>query len=292
MEESIDLSVIIVSYNTKKLLEDCINSVKKSFIGSSVTYEIIVIDNVSTDGSREMLASSFKDVRVILNDNNVGFGKANNQGMDISRGSYILLLNSDTVVLGDALVKLLHFCRQKNHAFVGAKLLNKDRSPQTSCGPFLTLPVVFAALFLKGDRLGLTRFSPNKPTKVDWISGACIMAPKKLFQDGLKFDESIFMYMEEIDLLYRAAKKGYKTYFTPSAKIVHYGAASSQNKRKQPVLNIFRGLQYFYKRHYSPIELFLLKILLRSKAIGSYIIGLLIGNTYLKETYAEALKLV
>lgn len=292
MEESLDLSIIIVSYNTKQLLEDCLNSVVNSLSGSGVTYEIIVVDNISTDGTRQMLAAKFKDVRTILNDNNVGFGKANNQGINIARGKYILLLNSDTVALGNALVKLLHFCCQKNHAFVGAKLLNNDRSAQTSCGPFLSLPVVFAALFLKGDRLGMTRFSPNKPRRVDWVSGACIMAPKTLFRDGLLFDESIFMYMEEIDLLYRAAKKGYKTYFTPSAKIVHYGAASSQKKRKQPVLNIYRGLEYFYKRHYGPVDLFLLKVLLGIKAAGAYIVGLLMGDSYLKETYAEAFKLV
>jgi GT2 family glycosyltransferase len=292
MDKQIDISIIIVSYNTAGLLNDCLKSVQKSLVQSEITFEIIVIDNNSTDSTRDMLATSFSTVKTILNSENVGFGRANNQGFLIAQGAYILMLNSDTIVLGNSIEKLYRFCVQKGQVFVGAKLFNADRTPQTSCGPFLNLPVVFAALFLKGDLLGITRFSPNKPKRIDWVSGACIMVPKQILTDDLRFDENIHMYMEEIDLLFRAKKKGIKTYFTPSARIIHYGAASSKDKRKGPVLNIYRGLLYFYKKHYSGISLFILIILLRLKAGFAYLLGQLIGNEYLKETYGEAYKLV
>lgn len=287
-----DLSVIIVSFNTKKFTEDCLASVIRSLKLTELTWEIIVVDNLSADGTRDMLANTFPSVRTILNEANVGFGRANNQGLHIAKGEYILLLNSDTVVLNDALGKLYAFAKQHPNAFVGPKLLNLDRSPQTSCGPFFSLLVVFAALFLKGDRLGLTRWSPNRARKVDWVSGAAIMAPKRIFMNDLLFDENIFMYMEEIDLLYRAKKKGFSTYFYPRSLIVHLGSGSSTNKRKGPVLNIYKGFLYLFMKHRSPFAVLVLRLMLKTKAMLAWLVGVVTGNTYLKETYAEAYQLV
>ncbi len=287
-----DLSIIIVSYNTKKITDDCLASIKKSLSGSSVSSEIIVVDNVSTDGSREMLMKKYPEVITIFNDENVGFGRANNQGMRKAKGTYFLLINSDTVAIKNAIPKLYEFAKNHPKSFAGPKLLNMDRSPQTSCGPFLTLGVVFAALFLKGDVLGITRWSPNKLKTVDWVSGACMIGPKKLFMDDLLFDEQIFMYMEEIDLFMRARKKGYRTYFYPNSHIVHLGGASSTNKRTGPVLNIYKGLLFVYKKHYSKVSLFFLRAILKMKAVVSMGIGLISGSEYLKKTYAEAYRLV
>ena len=287
-----DVSVIIISFNTKKLTEDCLSSVVRSLKETKLTWEIILIDNVSTDGTREMLTKKFPMVRAVFNDENVGFGRANNQGIRLAKGEYILLLNSDTIVLNHALGKLHAFAKQHPNSFVAPKLLNLDRSPQTSCGPFFSLPVVFVALFLKGDRLGITRWSPNHVRKVDWASGAALMAQKRLFMNDLLFDEKIFMYMEEIDLLYRAKKKGYATYFYPRSLIVHLGSGSSTNKRKGPVLNIYRGYIYLYSKHASAMALGILKGMLKLKAMIGWAIGMLTGNAYLKETYAEAYQLV
>lgn len=287
-----DLSIIIVSFNTKKLTEDCLTSVNKSLKGAKIDYETIVVDNVSTDGTREMLKKKFPEVVAIFNTENVGFGRANNQGMKVARGEYILLLNSDTIVLNNAIGKLLSFAKQHPNSFVGAKLLNLDRSPQTSCGPFFSLPVVFASLFLKGDHIGLTRWSPSRTRRVDWVSGACIMGPRKLFFDDLFFDEKIFMYMEEIDLLYRAKQKGYRTYFYPRSLIIHLGTGSSTSKKKGPVLNIYRGFMYYYRKHRSPLETTILRWFLKAKAAVAWVLGMATGNDYLKETYAEAYRLV
>lgn len=286
-----DLSIIIVSYNTEGLTRTCLKSITASLKGSGISYEIIVVDNASADGSRKMLRTEFPRVLTVLKKDNIGFGRANNAGIQKAEGEYILLLNSDIIVTEDAISRLFAFAQRHPRSFIGGKLFNTDGSPQSSCGPFFTLPVVLGVLFLRGDRIGLTRYSPTKPQQVDWVSGACIMAPRKLFLDGLLFDEGIFMYMEEIDLLYRAAKKGYTTFFFPNAKFIHYGAASSGSKRT-PILNIFRGFLYFYRKHYGTIELFLLTVFLRLKALLAFCFGVITGNYQMQQTYAEAFRLV
>jgi GT2 family glycosyltransferase len=287
-----DLSIVIVSFNTKKLLNDCLSSLGKILWGSRISYEIIVVDNVSTDGTREMLMRKYPKVVTILNKDNVGFGRANNQGIQKATGEYVLLLNSDTVVLTNSIESLYAFAREHPKTFVGPKLLNADMSPQTSCGPFFSLPVVFAALFLKGDVLGITRWSPNGMRAVDWVSGACFIGRRTAFLDDLLFDEKIFMYMEEVDLFMRAKKRGYQILFYPESRIVHLGSGSSTNKRTGPVLNIYKGFLYIYRKHYSKAAYQILRLALIKKAVLSLIIGYLTGNEYLKKTYAEALRLV
>jgi hypothetical protein len=289
---TLDLSIVIVSFNTKELTRACLASIYKYLGKSGMSFEVVLVDNVSTDGTREMLTREFPQVVTILNDKNVGFGIANNQGIRKAKGEWVLLLNSDTVILDDSLVAMLAFARAHPNSFVGPKLLNPDYSPQTSCGPFFSLPVVFAVLFLKGDRIGLTRWSPDETRQVDWLSGACILGPRKLFMDGLLFDEKIFMYMEEVDLLYRARMRGHKTYFYHACQIVHLGGGSSTNKRKGPVLNIYKGFTYFYRKHYGATQLGLLRGMLKLKALVAWGMGIVFRKQYLKETYAEAYHLV
>lgn len=292
MKESIDVSIIIVSFNTKQLLDDCLRSVYASVKGSDIRTEIIVVDNVSVDGSCEMVKKKYPRVILVRNSENVGFGRANNQGIKMAKGEYILLLNSDTIVQGTAIPKLVSFSKAHTTVFVGPKLYNLDGSPQTSGGPFFSIPVVFAALFLKGDHTGLTRQSPDETRYIDWVSGACIVAPKRLFLDGLQFDEGIFMYMEEIDLLMRARAKGYRTVFYADAHITHLGSGSSTNRRKGPVLNIYRGFLYLYKKHYNKGSLGLLRVLLKLKALIAIAAGTLTDNGELRSIYEEAYRLV
>jgi GT2 family glycosyltransferase len=287
-----DLSVVIVSFNTKRLLDECLASLYKSLEGSPLKFEVIVVDNVSTDGTREMLSAKYPQAVTILNDENIGFGRANNQGIRKSRGSTVFLLNSDTIVQNGSVEKLYEFSRRHPKAFVGPKLYNIDRTPQTSCGPFFTPWVVFAVLFLKGDRLKITRWSPNRTTEVDWVSGAALMGPRDLFLDDLLFDEKIFMYMEEIDLLYRARRRGIRTYFLHTSHIIHLGSGSSTNRRKGPVLNIFRGFVYFYGKHYPRGWQLMLKLMLKTKAAVAVAGGMLMGDQELKSIYAEAYRIV
>lgn len=294
----VDLSIVIISYNTKTITKNCLKSVFQSLKNTSINYEIIVIDNSSTDESKTMLKefnrlNSGKS-HIILNSENVGFAKANNQGVKQAKGEYILFLNSDIIVQNDAIISLFDYFRQHDHFinFLGGKLLNKDLSPQPSAGPFYTLPVAFAALFLKGDYWGLTRYSPNKIKEVDWVSGACIMTKKEYFESIEGFDENIFMYMDEIDLLYRAKKAGYRVFFYPKAQFIHLGSASSHG-RTQPIIQVFKGYTYFYKKHHNnPLSLFLLHFMLQLKSWISLFIGKITNNNYLIETYEKARQLV
>ncbi|KKR50506.1 hypothetical protein A3A55_00010 [Candidatus Roizmanbacteria bacterium RIFCSPLOWO2_01_FULL_40_14] len=290
-----DLTIIIVNYYTNKLLEKCISSIVHS--NPQMNYEIIVVDNGSKSDISYQISVFRKynkkiSISLIQNKENVGFGKADNQAAKQAKGEYILFLNVDTEVLDDSITKLFEFVRDTpNVSVAGAKLLNVDKTDQPSCGPFYSVPVTFGMLFLKGDHIGLTRWSPNYVKQVDWISGACMLMKKKTFESLGGFDEGIFMYMEEIEFLHRAKNKQYQTYFYPDARMVHIGAAASGSK-KTPVLNIYRGLLYYYQKHRSPGELLLLKLMLKTKAAISYILGVLANNSYLRETYAKAYTVV
>lgn len=289
----IDLSIIIVSYNTKDITKQALDSINRSLINSKIKYEIIVVDNDSHDGSKQMLKKYSKNklnhTIYIQTNANLGFGKGNNLGVKKSKGKYILLINSDTIVLNRAIEKLFYFYKEneKTVHFLGPKLINKDLTPQPSAAYFFTLPVVFAALFLKGDYWGLTRFSPNKFCQVDWVSGACILTKKSYYNKLGGFDKNIFMYMEEVDLLYRARKLGLKTYFYNKAQIIHLGSASSGGKTF-PILQVYKGFIFFYKKHYAKLSLFILYGLLKLKAAIAYLIGKIKNNQYLINTYEKA----
>ncbi|MCR4329848.1 MAG: glycosyltransferase family 2 protein [Candidatus Roizmanbacteria bacterium] len=284
------LSILIINYNTKKLTLECLESI---YAFDTIGVEVLVLDNNSSDGSVSAIRTQFPKVRLFSKKQNLGFSKGNNFLLEQAKGVYVLFLNSDIKVLNNGIQNLLS-CYQNNEkhvAFMGAKLFNANMSPQPSCGPFYTLPVVFAALFLRGDYWGLTRRSPNRFSVVDWVSGACIMTTKRAMNTVGGFDEVIFMYMEEIDLLYRARSKGLLTAFCPRARFIHYGSASS-NGRTMPILNVFSGFIYFYSKHYSKIEIFLLKGMLQLKAWVGYGIGTITGNSYLKKTYGQARRII
>jgi hypothetical protein len=290
-----ELSIIIVSYNTVEITKNCIESILKS-VKDLINYEIIVIDNNSIDSSVGELTNyelKTKRIKLIKNKENVGFAKANNQGVKEAKGRYILFLNSDIVVLNDAIIKLLNYFKQSGDEidFLGGKLYEKDSvTPQPSAGPFYTLPVIFAALFLKGDYWGLTRFSPTTTKEVDWISGACILTTKAKFDKIHGFDEKIFMYMDEIDMFYRAKKEKMRVFFYPESHFIHLASASSGG-RTYPILQVYKGFLYFYKKHYSSPYIFFLKFLLKLKAFTALLVGKLTRSQYLIQTYEKALRI-
>lgn len=294
-----DLSIIIISYNTKEITKKCLQTIIKSLSANKkLKIEIIVVDNNSNDGSYEFLKKFEKDMansknlifKIFLNKKNLGYAKANNLAVKHAQSNYILFLNSDIEVLNNGISLLFNFYQQNERKihFLGGKLFNKDLSPQMSCGPFYSLPVVFAALFLKGDHWGLTRWSPNKFKEVDWVSGACFITKKDHFKNLGGFDENIFMYMDEIDLFYRAKKIGFNIGFYPKAKFIHLGSASSKEKA-QPIIQVFSGLLYFYKKHHNRSSQKILKIMLKLKAIIAIIFGKITKNHNLIYTYEKAL---
>ena len=283
--KEIKISIIIPSWNTKDLLRNCLKS-----LGSS--YEIIVVDNNSTDGTVKMIEKEFPYILLIKNKKNVGFGAANNQGMRKAKGDYLLLLNSDTIVKNRAPLVMAQYLKNNNDVgVVGPRLLNKDGTLQPSAGPFPDLKISFIMLFLEHWMGDLVRSSFKKTKEVDWVMGAAFMIKKEILNKVGFMDEGLFMYMDEVEWSFRIKKAGYKVVFYPQVEITHLGGASSKTGRKDPILNIYRGLIYFYKKHYSGWQLVILKIMLKLKATLSYLLGLILNNSYLKRTYAQAFKI-
>lgn len=287
----VELSIIIISYNTSRLLDRCLATLIQSLKHVEFVYEIIVVDNHSSDKSIEMVRQNYKSVRLIENQENVGFGKANNQGARLAIGEALLFLNSDIEVLDDAINKLLTFFKNtKQPVIVGGKLFNTDMTPQPSAGPAYTLKMIFTALFLKGDYTGLTRYSPNTTKKVDWIMGACMMMSRRYFLDVGGFDEGIFMYMEEIDFEHRAVQKNATIYFYPDAHFIHVGAGSS-NGRFAPILNVYRGFIYFYKKHRSYAAQIILRSILLLKSLSAIFLFTILNKNDDRKLYIESLKI-
>ena len=288
-----DLSVIIVSYNTKELLRNCLESVFAQTKG--INYEVIIVDNNSIDGSVRMVKklktkNQKLKIKLIENKENLGFAKANNQALRQAQGEYVLLLNSDTVLKGNPLLKLIRFAQKHPKAgVIGCKLLNADGTPQPSVAPFFTLPWTFL-WFLTGDRFLYS--SPSKSSQVDWVMGAALMVKKEAIDKVGLLDEKFFMYMEEVEWCYRIKKAGWQIWFYPEAKIFHLVRGSSPEGKQRAILGIYKGLIYFYQKHFAPWQLIVLKLLLRIKAVGAWLIGILTNNHYLKETYAKAFKMV
>lgn len=285
------ISIIIPSWNTKDLLRQCLVSIYE-IRNTRYELEIIVVDNASTDGSSEMVEKEFPEVILIKNKKNLGYGAANNQGMKKAKGDYFLFLNSDTIVKDKAPLKMARFLAQHPEAgVVGCKLLNQDGTDQPSFGPFPHLLVSAVMLFGEHWLGDLIRHSSDKVKETDWVMGAALMVKREAAKKTGPMDESIFMYLDEVEWCYRIKKAGYKVMFYPGAKIIHLGGASSPTGRKDPILNIYRGLIYFYKKHYSGWQLPFLRLMLKLKAGGSLLIGYLTNNQYLKETYGEAFKI-
>lgn len=252
-----DLSIVITSWNTAKLLQDCLVSL-------DLSAQVIVVDNASTDGSAEMIAQRFPQVHLIQNDRNVGFARANNQGIAICQGRYILLLNSDTLVPQDTLPSLIEFM---------------DARPEAgACSPRLVRPDGHAQAFAFGGdptlgyllrrganhvllRRSLHNWETNQVQEVDWVSGACLLARREAVIQAGPLDENIFMYFEDNDWCLRIRQHGWKIYYVPSVSILHLGGQSlAQNPAARRAY--YRSLDYFYAKHYGALPAAVLRLCL------------------------------
>jgi len=274
-----DLSIIIVSFNTEKLTRECLESVVKHTRG--ITYEFLVMDNASYDGSIEMLQdlSQKLPLKLIANADNIGFGAANNQGMKEAKGRYLLLLNPDTFIKDNVLGEMIKWMDENPKVGISScALKNKDGSLQGTGGYFPNLFRVFAWMFFLEDIPYLSKLirpyhpmHPNSPfykgeeffkksQERDWLTGAYLLFRKEVLDDVGYFDRNYFMYVEEVDYAYRAKKKGWQVWFLPRWSITHYGGASGTSEFA--TLSEYKSLKVFYKKHYPkwqglPLRLFL-----------------------------------
>lgn len=241
----IDLSIIIVSFNTKKLTVECIDSIVKS--RPKVSYEIIVIDNGSTDGSVSALEKL--RVKLIKNKNNVGFAKANNQGIKIAKGKYVLLLNSDTKVKKRSIDNVYDFAvSRKNVGVVGPKLLDADGSIQ---GSVFRLPTIYNAVrqYFLGQKGILNKYAPkgDEPVVVEALVMAAFLITPAAFEKVGLLDESYFMYFEDLDYCRKINNSGLKIYYLPSSEIIHYhGGSGGKQDYLVASSKIYHGLAKHY----------------------------------------------
>jgi GT2 family glycosyltransferase len=238
MDGAVDLSIIIINWRSADFLRKALTSILSPT--SVVTFEVIVLDNASFDGSAEMMCQEFPRVHFIQSEENLGFAKANNLGFRVSKGRFLLFLNPDTEVRDGALQALVSFIKSRPDAgIVGAQLLNSDMTIQTSCiQAFPTiLNQVFDTEYLreKFPRSALwgtwPLFEPPVgPARVEVVSGACLLIRRETFEQVGMFTENYFMYSEDVDLCYKAKQAAWNVYYERNAIVVHHGGQSSAKK--------------------------------------------------------------
>jgi GT2 family glycosyltransferase len=258
-----DLSIIIVNLNTKDLLLQCLESVFQT--GEEVEKEVFVVDNASTDGSRTAVEKRFPEVNFIQNQMNLGFAKANNQALKLSKGNYVLLLNPDTQIKKGAIEEMVLFMNaHPKVGVVGGQLLNSDGSKQNSIANFPSLATEFLNksllrwLFPK-QFPGKERDYPE-PIEVDSVIGACMMVRREAMEQVGLLDEDYFLFLEETDWCYRMKRAGWKIYHLPQAEIYHSQGKSVEAKKEKAKLEYYRSRYHFFKKNKGDLQWFVLLI--------------------------------
>lgn len=254
------VSIVIVNWKTPKLLAGCLESVLADT--GQRGFEISVVDNASADGSVEMVRERYPDVRLIANSENVGFPKACNQAIANVTGTYVLLLNPDTLVVGDAVSNLADFMdRVSDCGAAGPKVLNPDGSLQLACRRSFPDPLAafFRVTYLSRlfprhpllARYNLTFADPDRILEVDGLSGSCMMVRRSVIDLVGMLDEEWFMYGEELDWCWRIKQAGLSVFYFPESVIYHYHGAASRLRPVKATIALHHGLHLFYRKHIS-----------------------------------------
>ncbi len=252
-----DLSIIIINYNTRDLTADCLESVYRTIKG--ISFEVFVVDNASVDGSAEFLKSKFPDINLIKNERNLGFAAANNQALKIIQGRYALLLNSDTVLKESAVWELVSFMETHPEAAMACgQLLNADGTKQNSIAGFPSLLTLLFNMplleYLFPEKFPSKRYEYNQPIEIDSGIGACLMVRKEAIDKVGMLDERYFFFMEETDWALQMREAGWKNYYVPTAFIYHLqGKSIGQNIRSRIIF--YRSRYIFFKKWKGPFLL-------------------------------------
>ncbi len=256
----VELSVVIVNWNARSFLDSCLATILKYTRG--ISYEIVVVDNNSSDGSVAWVRQHYPQVHLITNQRNVGYSRANNQALQVCRGRYVLFLNPDTRILGNALGEMVGFMDRHPEAGVaGCRVLNPDLSLQLACRRSFPSPAValsrltgLSKLFPQSKVLGrynLTFLPSGQVAEVDAVSGSFMMVRPEVFAQVGRLDERFFMYGEELDFCLRAKQAGWKVLYNPQAEIIHYKGASARKNRWRALREFYRAMYIFHRKHYA-----------------------------------------
>jgi N-acetylglucosaminyl-diphospho-decaprenol L-rhamnosyltransferase len=252
-----DLSIVIVNWNVREALRNCLNSILAQ--ATTVELEVLVVDNASSDRSAEMVVQEFGDVRLIRNSTNVGFARANNQGIELARGRFILILNPDTVVRERSLEQMVHFADA--HPDVGAlgpMLVAENGGIDYRCAR--RFPTLWSDL---KKRLGLAHPVFGDNAMMDWdhtssrevelLSGACMLVRREVIETVWMLDEGFFMFGEDVDWCFRIRRAGWKIFYLADAVVIHLGGQSSEPVREQLVFEIAKSRHRFIRKAYGPL---------------------------------------
>lgn len=262
-----DLSIIIVNWNTRNLLEKCLISIYEK--PQNLDFEVFVVDNASSDKSVEMVKTGFPQIKLIDNKENIGFAKANNQAIKQAQGEFVLLLNPDTEILDNSLEKTISFMGTHREAGIaGCRILNSDHSAQPSVRKFPDLWSQIIILLKLHHLLPkfishylIPDFDYSKTQEVEQVMGAFFMIRKEIFERIGFFDENFYIWFEEVDFCKRVKNCGGKIYYTSEAEIIHHQGQSFKqilSLQKQKIFN--RSLRYYFKKHHSAIKYFIISI--------------------------------
>ena len=263
------LGIVIVSYNVRELLRQCLASVRASLERSGLAADVIVVDNASADGSAETLRQEFPWVHLIVNQKNAGFAAASNQGLRAlglpgpDAPPYALLLNPDTIVRGEALAEMVSFMeRTPGAGAAGARLVYEDGSFQHAAFRFPTLTMAFLDFFIPHHRLLDSRWNGRYPRRlyeagvpfeVDHPLGATLLVRREAVAQVGLLDERFFMYCEEVDWCWRIKGAGWRIYCLPRAEVVHLGGRSAQQFREEMFVALWRSRYQLFAKHYGPL---------------------------------------
>ena len=256
---AIDVSIVIVAWNVRQLVYDCLKSVYDETQG--ISFEVLYVDNASEDGSVEMVKSEFPEVRVIENQKNEGFIRANNQAIPFSQGRYVLLLNSDTIVLDNAIAKTVKFADEHPEgAVVGCTVLNPDKTLQRSCFMYPSILNMFLAatylykIFPRSKFFGreeMTWWDFDEVREVETVCGCFSLVRREAIDQVGLMDEKYFVYADDPDWCYRFKKNNWKILFTPGPRIVHYGGQTTKQMHRKFLLQLRGSILIFMKLHRS-----------------------------------------
>ena len=264
-----DLSISVINWNTRDLLEECLKSIYSNIY--KVSFEVWVVDNGSSDGSREMIKTEFPQVRFIENKDNLGFARANNQAIKRSSGKYELLLNPDTLIRESALEAMVSFMEANARVGIcGCRLLNEDGSVQPSCGKFPDLFTIFLHMTKLNYLYPGNRFSRRfmgagldggGAEEVDWATGACLLVRHQAMEEIGLLDERFFMYCEDLDWCRRMKDAGWKVYCLPQAEVVHYRSRSYEEGSLRIFLEGYKSWFIYLRKHFPKAKIGILKLL-------------------------------